>query len=132
MIVNRKEWDGEALKELFARAVLCSKVAMTQVGRVFPTLYFHGHDGPGMFIAKDMPDERSKDNFAMTARLMCVAHGADAAVFVAEGWSSVAKKGESLDLFTPPSQRPDRHLAGLTKQGLSENERRVASPNSHS
>jgi hypothetical protein len=42
------------------------------------------------------------------ARLVCIAHGADATVFVSEAWTRFAKKGEKMDATKLPSQCPDR------------------------
>ena len=108
MIVNIQEWDREALNELLAQAEIYAKRGLTEKGEIAPTLFMHGADDTAMLRAQGLTDDRSKDKFAATARLMCLAHAANATVFVSEGWMSVGKPGEGLDMSKPPSQRADR------------------------
>ena len=81
---------------------------MMRVGQVPPTLFIQTLNGREMFSPQVLPDERSKETFAATAKLVCIAHGATAAVFVVEGWTRFAKHGEPLDLSKMSSQCADR------------------------
>ena len=108
MNINLREMHGEELRHLLVKADTYTKQAMVNAGKVAPTIFYKSIDGVGMCVGDAITDEKSKENFAMMARLTCVAHGATAAVFVGEGWSKVAKKNEVLDLSKPPSQYPDR------------------------
>jgi hypothetical protein len=109
MIVNIQEWDREALNELLAQAEIYAKRALAEKGEIAPTLFMHGADDTAMLRAQGLTDDRSKDKFAATARLMCLAHAANATVFVSEGWMAVAKKRKELDMSKPPSQYAERH-----------------------
>lgn len=53
-----------------------------------------------------MGDER--DNFATTARLICVAHDATAVVMILESWMKMAVPGETLDPNERLSEALDR------------------------
>jgi hypothetical protein len=81
---------------------------MRKMGRVPPTLFLIGADGPVMFIPQNMADDRAKDDFATTARLMCIAHAASACVMTLEAWAKFATPGEKLDLTEAPSEAFDR------------------------
>ena len=108
MYYDRYNEEREALKNLMTHAEIYAKQTMNRSGAVPATLFMQGEAGPVMFVAPRMPDERSKDAFATAAKLMCVAHGATATVFVGEGWSRFAKPGEPLDATKMPSQCADR------------------------
>jgi len=108
MNINLREMHGEELRHLLAKADTYAKQAMLNAGKVAPAIIYKGMDGFGMCVGDAIIDEKSKENFAMTARLTCVAHGATAAVFIGEGWSTSAKKDQALDLSKRPSQCPDR------------------------
>ena|ERR1039458_9503974 len=84
MFVDQHEPDREALKELVAQAQIFAKEAMLKVGQVPPILFMETMEGRTMFSPGAVPDERSKDYFATTARLMSIARGATATVFVAD------------------------------------------------
>jgi len=81
---------------------------MRNMGRMPPTLFLIGKNGSFMFIADNLADEHAKDDFATTARLMCIAHAATAAVMALEAWMKCAKQGEKLDMTEPPSEAFDR------------------------
>ncbi len=51
---------------------------------------------------------RAKDNFANTARLICIGYEVTATVLVLEAWIKVARPGEHLDMTEPPSEAFDR------------------------
>ena len=64
---------------------------------------------------------RAKDNFANTARLICLGYKVTAALLVLEAWMKVAKPGETLDMTEPPSEAFDRRevvvLMGESRDG---------------
>jgi len=53
-------------------------------------------------------EERAKDIFANTARLICVGYEVTAAVLVLEAWIKMAKPGEVMDMTESPSEAFDR------------------------
>ena len=108
MIDNIHEQERQHLNELMAEADLFSKHSIKHSGKVHPTLFMHGVHGKAMFAPDDMSNEQAKDAFAAMARLVCIAHGADATVFVSEAWTRFAKEGEKLDVTKLPSRCPDR------------------------
>lgn len=122
MNINIQEHDREALKELMTHAELYANQLMRSTGQVPPALFIQTLDGPMMLRPGNSFDERGRDDFAATARLACIAHGATATVMVAESWLKMAKPGQRLDLSVPPSQSPDRQeivaLMGETRFGL--------------
>lgn len=83
-------------------------LAMKVTGACPPTLFMQGIEGKAAYSPSKFTDERAKDQFAETARLMCLAQGAKATVFVSEAWLRMATEDEMLDLSRPPSQYPDR------------------------
>ena len=82
--------------------------SMRQIGHVPPTLLARSPDGLLQFTPNSLADERAKNDFSNTARLICVAYGVTAAVLVVESWMTLAKPGESLDPTEPPSEALDR------------------------
>ncbi len=81
---------------------------MRNMGRVPPTVFLLSPDGPVMFMPESMEDAAAKDDFATSARLLCIAHGATACVMALETWVKFAKPDEELDLSEPPSEAFDR------------------------
>ena len=77
-------------------------------GNMPPVLFATTANGPLMFVPQSLSHSKAKDNFANTARLMCVAHAATAAVIALEAWAIFAKPGESLDMDTSPSEALER------------------------
>ena len=73
-----------------------------------PTLFLIGADGPLMFMPESLADAAAKDEFATTARLMCIAQAATACVMALEAWAKLAVPGEKLDETEPPSEAFDR------------------------
>ena len=61
-----------------------------------------------MLTPSSLADEAAKDDFAMVARLLCVAKAVTIAVMASEAWVAFAKPGETLDTAKPPSEAPDR------------------------
>ena len=98
----------KTLDELLAQAEHYANYSMRNMGRVPPTLFLIGADGPVLFIPENMADDRAKDDFATTARLMCIAHAASACVMTLEAWAKFATPGEKLDLTEAPSEAFDR------------------------
>ncbi len=74
-----------------------------------------------MFMPESLADDSAKDDFATTARLMCIAHGATACVMTLEAWMKSATPGEKLDMTDPPSEAFDRRevvvLMGESRDG---------------
>ena len=81
---------------------------MRNIGRLPATLFLIGSDGPLMFMPDSLADERAKDDFATSARLMCIAHAATVCVMALEAWAKFAKPGEKFDETERPSEAFDR------------------------
>ncbi len=96
------------LDELLALAQGYAEFAMRNIGHVPPSLLADSPTGLIHFVPKNLKDERAKDNFANTARLICVGYEVTAAVLVLEAWMKMAKPGETLDMTEPPSEAFDR------------------------
>jgi hypothetical protein len=82
--------------------------SMRKVGHVPPTLIAESPKGPIHFIPSSLADERAKNDFANTARLVCIAFDVTASVLVLESWMKTAKPDEPLDVSEPPSEALDR------------------------
>ena len=50
---------------------------------------------------RSLADERSKHDFANTARLICIALEVSAAVMILESWMRLAEPGQALDQHFP-------------------------------
>ena len=74
-----------------------------------PTLLAVTKKGPLFFTPASLQDDRSKDDFADTARLICIAYQVPAAVMILESWMKMAAEGEKLDPDERPSEAMDRH-----------------------
>lgn len=74
-----------------------------------PTLLAATRKGPLFFTPASLEDDRSKDDFANTARLICIAYQVPAAVLILESWMKMAADGEQLDPNERPSEAFDRH-----------------------
>lgn len=111
----------ESLADLFARAEQMAGFAMRNLGSVPPTLLAASPGGPIFFVPSAMGDERAKDNFANTARLICVAHDVTAVVLILEAWMKVAPPDGELDPTERPSEALDRQevvlLTGESREG---------------
>ena len=94
---------------------------MRNSGKMAPTLFLIGADGPLMFVPASLTDENEKDAFATTARLVCIAHAATACVMALEAWMKTATPGEKMDMTEPPSEAFDRQevivLMGESRDG---------------
>lgn len=98
----------ETLDDLLARAEHYANFSMRNMGRMPPTLFLLGPDGPLMFMPESLEDGAAKDDFATNARLMCIAHAATACVMALEAWAKFAKPDEKFDETEPPSEAFDR------------------------
>jgi hypothetical protein len=111
----------QTLDDLLAQAEHYANYSMRNMGRVPPTLWLIGADGPAMFIPENLADDGAKDDFATTARLMCIAHAATASVMTLEAWMKTATPDEKLDMTEPPSEAFDRRevvvLMGESRDG---------------
>jgi hypothetical protein len=111
----------QTLDDLLAQAEHYANYSMRNMGRVPPTLFLIGTDRPVMFIPENLADDDAKDDFATTARLMCIAHAATATVMTLEAWAKFAKPGEKFDMTEAPSEAFDRRevvvLMGESRDG---------------
>ena len=96
------------LDDLMAQAGHYAEFCMRNSGKMTPTLFLIGADGPLMFVPTSLADDGEKDAFATTARLMCIAHAATVCVMAMEAWMKTAKPGEKIDMTEPPSESFDR------------------------
>lgn len=111
----------KTLDDLLAQAEHYANFAMRKIGNVPPTMLGLSPRGPLFFVPSGLPDDRAKDNFANTARLICVAHDATVAVMILEAWMNCAPPGGTLDLTERPSEAIGRQeivlLTGETRSG---------------
>ena len=98
----------ETLDDLLAQAEHYANYSMRNMGRMPPTLFLIGPDGPLMFLPESLKDAAAKDDFATKARLICIAHGATAVVMALEAWAKFAKPDEKFDETEAPSEAIDR------------------------
>ena len=98
----------ENLDDLLEQAEHYANYSMRNIGRLPPTLFLIGSEGLVMFTPESLADEGEKNDFATTARLMCIAHAATACVMALEDWVKFAKPGEKFDETEPPSEAFDR------------------------
>jgi hypothetical protein len=96
------------LDDLLAQAGHYAEFCMRNSGKMTPTLFLIGADGPLMFVPASLADTDEKDAFATTARLVCIAHAATVAVMALEAWMKSATPGEKFDMTEPPSEAIDR------------------------
>ena len=81
---------------------------MRNSGKMSPTLFLIGADGPMVFVPASLADANEKDAFVTTARLLCIAHAATVVVMALEAWAKFAKPDEKLDPTEQPSEGFDR------------------------
>ncbi len=99
----------ESFNDLLAQAEHYAEHSMRNIGRLPATLFLIGSDGPLMFIFDSLADEKAQDDFAVTARLLCIAHAATACVMAWEAWGKFAKPTEKFDETERPAAAFDRH-----------------------
>ena len=111
----------ETLDDLIAQAEHYAEFCMRNSGKIAPTLFLIGADGPLMVAAASLEDTEEKDAFATGARLLCIAQAATAVVLVLEAWMKFPQNGEPVDTTEPPSEAFDRQevvvLMGESKTG---------------
>jgi hypothetical protein len=98
----------QSLDDLLAQAEHYAGFCMRNSGKMSPTLFLIGADGPLMFVPASLVDADEKDAFATTARLVCIAHAATVSVMALEAWMKTATPGEKMDMTEPPSEAFDR------------------------
>jgi hypothetical protein len=98
----------ESLDDLLAQAEHYAGFCMRNSGKMSPTLFLIGAEGPIMFVPASLVDADEKDAFANTARLVCIAHAATVTVMALEAWMKTASPGEKMDMTEPPSESFDR------------------------
>jgi hypothetical protein len=98
----------ETLDDLLAQAEHYAGFCMRNSGKMSPTLFLIGADGPLIFVPASLIDANEKDSFANTARLVCIAHAATVSVMALEAWMKSATPGEKMDMTEPPSEAFDR------------------------
>lgn len=120
-MVMFKDKGSEALEELMNETEMIATAAMRDIGEIPPALFIHGKEGKAIFRPKSMSNVEEKNRFAEDSRAMCIAQGADAAVFCSEAWMRTPKADEKLDVSIAPSQAPDRQevliLMGESRTG---------------
>jgi len=92
------------LDKLLALAQGYAEYAMRNIGHVPPALLVDSPSSFIQFVPASLKDVRAKDNFANTARLICIGYEVTAAVLVLEAWMKMASPGETVDMSEPPSQ----------------------------
>ena len=98
----------ETLDDLMAQAEHYAGFCLRNSGKMSPTLFLIGAEGPLMFVPTSLVDADEKDAFANTARLVCIAHAATVSVMALEAWMKTATPGEKMDMTEPPSEAFDR------------------------
>ena len=96
------------LDDLLEQAEDFALFSMRQAGRVPPTVMAVAPKGLLIYLPESMGDEKAKNNFANTARLICIAHDVTAVVLILESWMKMAAPGETLDATEAPSEAIDR------------------------
>ena len=112
----------KTLDDLMQQAEHYAHYCMRNSGKMAPTLFLLCSEGPMIFVPGAMSDDAEKDQFAETARLLCIAHAATACVMALEAWAKFAKPGEKFDETEMPSEAIDRRemvvLMGEDRGGL--------------
>ena len=108
MFRNQQSAGAGPLQSLIAQAADYAEYAMRKFGRIPPTLLAETAEGLVVYLPESMGDERAKDNFANTARLVAAAYAPTAVVLILESWMTMARPGEPSVPMVPPSQSPDR------------------------
>ena len=83
----------QTLGDLLAQAQHNANYSLQNSVRVPLPLFLICTDGPAVFISQNLPDNDTKDDFATTARLVCIAHASTAMVMTFEAWT----KATTLD-----------------------------------
>ena len=96
------------LEVLMNQAQGYADFSLRRVGHVPPTMLAETPKGMIHFMPPNLADGHAKDNFANTARLICIAHEVSAVVLILESWMKMAKADEALDPTELPSEALDR------------------------
>jgi len=108
---------SDALTTLMDMGKQYAEFCMRNDGSVRPAMFANSPDGILNFMPNDFHDEKAKDFFTNSARLICATYGATSVVMVLESWVKFGKQDEQDD--TPPSEAFDRKefiiLTGETK-----------------
>ena len=96
------------LDDLLTQAEDFALFSMRQAGRVPPTMMAVSPKGLLIYLPEQMGNDRAKNDFATTARLICIAHDVTAVVLILESWMKMAAPGETLDATEAPSEAIDR------------------------
>lgn len=96
------------LDDLLTQAEDFAEFSMRQSGRVAPTVMAVYPKGLLFYLPESMGDDRAKENFANTARLICIANEVTLVVLILESWMKMAAPGETLDACESPSEAIDR------------------------
>lgn len=100
--------DSPKLDRLLNQGEHYATFAMKQLGRIVPALFAETKEGPVVYFPTHLASDSAKDEFAGTARLICLGYSASAAVIVFEAWARFASPGEKLDTTEVPSEAFDR------------------------
>ena len=100
--------NPQTLDELLLMAADFAEFALRRGRQVPPTLIVATKKRPLIFTPDSFRDDRAKDDFADTCRLICLAYEVSAAVLVLESWMKFATEGEPLDPNERPSEALDR------------------------
>jgi hypothetical protein len=103
--------DRQALEKTMRNAEEYAKFHLEQIGMCPAALFISREHGQTIFKPHDIGTKDSNDRVARVGRLMCIAHNADACVFISEAWFVEPAQGRTLDSNISPSQSPDRQLA---------------------
>lgn len=105
----RPHANPQPLSELMAMAEDFAQFSLRNGRQIPPTLLAATKRAPLFFTPDSLHDDRSKDDFADTARLICIAYQVPAAVMILESWMKMAAEGEKLDPDERPAEAIDRH-----------------------
>ena len=100
---------SQPLDNLMGHAEHFAEFNLHYRGQLTRTLFLFGPKGIAAFAPLNRAEDSAKDAFAADARLLCIAHGATAAVMVMEAWVTLAEPGVPLDPNQRPSLSPHRH-----------------------
>ena len=102
-----------------------AEFSMRKFGHIAPAMFASTPHGPLYFVPASLEDERAKNDFVNTARLVCGAYEAVASVMVLESWLTVAGPGHPRDPEERPSEAMDRQEV-VVLLGEARTERRQA------
>jgi hypothetical protein len=94
--------------DLLGQAEHYARFNLRYRGTLPETLFLLGSQGPTIYVPPPLADEDDRKALAENARLLCVAHGATAAVIAMEAWALLAATGVPFDPNQRPSLSPDR------------------------